>query len=75
MWGGKCARIKSCVLQQPTKVGGVTVPKMMLYYHAAMLALEQWWNQGNKDCWVIKQVEIPTPLSDLMLLDRTSCQF
>lgn len=37
-------------------------------------ALRQWWNQGNKDCWAIEQVEISVILSDLMLLDHVSRQ-
>lgn len=50
-------------------MGGLAVPNIKLYYHAAHLAaMFQWWVPDNKTVWLGEQITFPIPLSDWMLL-------
>lgn len=52
VWKGQKDRIKMLTMQLSTEQGGVPLPDVLLYNHAAVLmACVEWWNLINKDAW------------------------
>lgn len=71
IWRGEKARIKAAVLQQTIQKGGLNVPNIMNYYHAAQLsALLCWWSSDRIESWRLEQEGIFIPLVEWVFLQK-----
>lgn len=72
--GLKKPRIKIEILQLSLEDGGLAVPNVIVYYHAAMLsAICSWWVQNRHGVWMCpgrNTVNIPVPLKECMLCEK-----
>lgn len=45
-------------MEQKTRFGGLSCPKSVLYYHAALLDVMKWWFTSDDVAWCIEQLKL-----------------
>lgn len=66
IWGNKKPRIRKSILEKGLEDGGLAVPNIMKYYHAATLAacLTWWYSPADGMNMQLEQERLKLPLAD-----------
>lgn len=72
IWAGKRARIRLQTLQQKIENGGLAIPNVQNYYHAAMLVacLDGWRFHLDNDILALEQAGMELPLVDWLVTTK-----